>query len=198
MPWHPGLPCFGVTTLEAIAEAIDWPTLAHRPALVVLDNKQDGVYAQLYQAGRALEPPSVQNQGLAERHAGAPIAVAGDVPPPLIAACAPSVEHRKDGCSALPDRRLSGGDRRPSLACRRKAVGAAGTAVSPAAHDRAAPGESGGRMIGSVLIEPAIIGDASAIAALDRTVLDGRLGGGAVASLIAGPDGDLPRRTVRI
>ena len=81
-----GLPCFGVTTLEAVAEAIDWPTLARRPALVVLDNRQGGVYAQLYQAGRALEPASVQAiRVLAERHAGAPIAVAGDVPPPLIA-----------------------------------------------------------------------------------------------------------------
>jgi tRNA threonylcarbamoyladenosine biosynthesis protein TsaB len=82
-----GLPCFGVTTLEAIAEAIDWSTLAHRPALVVLDNRQGGVYAQLYQAGRALEPAGVQSiHVLAERHARAPIAVAGDVPPPLIAA----------------------------------------------------------------------------------------------------------------
>jgi tRNA threonylcarbamoyladenosine biosynthesis protein TsaB len=82
-----GLPCFGVTTLEVIAEAIDWPTLAHRPALVVLDNRQGGAYAQLYQADRALEPASIQSiQVLVERHAGAPIAVAGDVPPPLIAA----------------------------------------------------------------------------------------------------------------
>ena len=50
-----------------------------------------------------------------------------------------------------------------------------------------ATGESGGRMIGSVLIEPAIIGDASAIAALDRTVLDGGWEASAVASLIQDP-----------
>jgi tRNA threonylcarbamoyladenosine biosynthesis protein TsaB len=82
-----GLPCFGVTSLEAIAEAIDWSTLARRQALVVLDNRQGGVYAQLYHAGRALEPASVQSiQVLADRHARAPIAIAGDVPPPLIAA----------------------------------------------------------------------------------------------------------------
>ena len=42
-------------------------------------------------------------------------------------------------------------------------------------------------MIGSVLIEPAIIGDASAIAALDRTVLDGGWEASAVASLIQDP-----------
>jgi tRNA threonylcarbamoyladenosine biosynthesis protein TsaB len=73
------LPCFGVSTLEAIAEAIDWPTLANRPALVVLDNKRDGVYAQLFGAGRALAPPSIETpKGLGERFSGRHIAVAGD------------------------------------------------------------------------------------------------------------------------
>jgi tRNA threonylcarbamoyladenosine biosynthesis protein TsaB len=82
-----GLPCFGVTTLEAIAEAIDWSNLAHCSSLVVLDNRQGGLYAQLYRAGHALEPASIRSiEVLADRHAGVPIAVAGDVPPPLIAA----------------------------------------------------------------------------------------------------------------
>src|SRR5512143_758144 len=39
-------PCMGVTTLEAIAEAIEWSKLRDRPALTVLDDKRDGVYAQ--------------------------------------------------------------------------------------------------------------------------------------------------------
>jgi tRNA A37 threonylcarbamoyladenosine modification protein TsaB len=65
--------------LEAIAEAIDWPTLADRPALVVLDNKRDGVYAQLFGAGRALAPPSIETpKRLGERLSGRPVAVVGD------------------------------------------------------------------------------------------------------------------------
>ena len=82
-----GLPCSGVTTLETIAEAIDWPTLARLPVLVALDNRQGGVYAQMYQAGRALEPPIVQTvQTLGARYAGVRAAVAGDGSPMLIAA----------------------------------------------------------------------------------------------------------------
>ena len=80
-----GLPCFGVTTLEAIAEAIDWPTLARCPALVALDNKQGGVYAQKFQAGRPVEPPSVHTaRTLGGRYAGVRAAVAGDGSPMLI------------------------------------------------------------------------------------------------------------------
>ena len=82
-----GLPCLGVTTLEAIAEAIDWPTLAGRSALVALDNKQGGVYAQMFQAGRAVEPPSVQTaRTLGARYAEVHAAIAGDGSPMLIAA----------------------------------------------------------------------------------------------------------------
>jgi tRNA threonylcarbamoyladenosine biosynthesis protein TsaB len=73
------LPCFGVSTFEAIAEAIDWPTLADRPALVALDTKHDGVYAQMFEAGRALEPPGIKTpQRLGERLSGKHVAVAGD------------------------------------------------------------------------------------------------------------------------
>jgi tRNA threonylcarbamoyladenosine biosynthesis protein TsaB len=73
------LPCFGVSTLEAIAEAIDWPTLADRPALVVLDDKRDGVYAQMFAAGRALASPAIETpKRLGERLSGSRLAVAGD------------------------------------------------------------------------------------------------------------------------
>jgi tRNA threonylcarbamoyladenosine biosynthesis protein TsaB len=73
------LPCVGVSTLEAIAEAIDWPMLADRPALVALDTKHDGVYAQMFGAGGALEPPGINTpQGLGERLSGKHVAVAGD------------------------------------------------------------------------------------------------------------------------
>ena len=82
-----GLSCFGVTTLEAIAEAIDWPTLARCPVLVALDNKQGGVYAQMFQAGRPLEPPSVQTaQTLGARCLGVRVAIAGDGSPMMVAA----------------------------------------------------------------------------------------------------------------
>src|SRR5512132_145236 len=73
------LPCFGVSTLGAIAEAIDWPTLVDRPALVVLDDKRDYVYAQLFAGGRALAPPSIETpKTLGERFSGRRLAVAGD------------------------------------------------------------------------------------------------------------------------
>jgi tRNA threonylcarbamoyladenosine biosynthesis protein TsaB len=72
-------PCFGVSTLEAIAEGIDWPTLADRPALVVLDDRRDGVYAQMFAAGRALAPPAVETpKRLGDRLSGGRLAVAGD------------------------------------------------------------------------------------------------------------------------
>src|SRR5512134_383285 len=78
------LPCFGVTTLEAIAEAIDWPTLAQRPVLVALDTRHGEFYAQLFEAGQALEPPSVQSvKSISVRLAGAPAAIAGDGSPML-------------------------------------------------------------------------------------------------------------------
>jgi tRNA threonylcarbamoyladenosine biosynthesis protein TsaB len=81
------LPCFGVTTLEAIAEAVDWPALAGRSALVAFDNRQGGVYAQMFHAGRALEPPSVQTaRMLGGRYAGVRVAIAGDGSPMLMAA----------------------------------------------------------------------------------------------------------------
>lgn len=119
------LPCSGVTTLEAIADAIDWPTLAPRPVLVALDNKHAGVYAQMYQAGRALEPPSVQTaQTLARRYAGAPIAIAGDGWPMLRDALrAAGSEHEQIAVPPYPvasrvaeiaARRWSTGDR-PSI-----------------------------------------------------------------------------------
>ncbi len=81
------LPCFGVTTLEAMADAIDWPTLAGRPALVALDNKQGGVYVQVFEGGRALESPSIESpHALCHRFAATSISVAGDASPMLVAA----------------------------------------------------------------------------------------------------------------
>lgn len=74
-----GLPCMGVSTLEAIGEAIDWSLIADRQALVTIDNKQGGVYAQLFAAGRALQPASIEtSESLGERFREQRIAVAGD------------------------------------------------------------------------------------------------------------------------
>ncbi len=170
-----GLSCFGVTTLEAIAEAIDWPTLARRPALVALDNKQGGVYAQMFQAGRPLEPPSVQTartlggtlRRSARRDSRRRLADADR----RLAGRGCRRTDRGDRCAAIPDGEPGSGNRRPSLVGGRKAVDAAGAALPAAAHDRAAAGESRRRMIEPVVIGPAVAADAEAIAAMDRECL---------------------------
>ena len=96
------LPCFGVSTLEAIAEAIDWPTLADRPALVALDDKRNNVYAQLFAAGRALAPPGIETpKRLGARLSGGRLAVAGD------AAAVVTEALRAAGCDVEP---LAGAD----------------------------------------------------------------------------------------
>jgi tRNA threonylcarbamoyladenosine biosynthesis protein TsaB len=73
------LPCLGVSTLEAVAEAIEWSPMADRQALVAIDNKQGGVYAQMFGAGRALGPAASKTfEALADEFRGERIAVAGD------------------------------------------------------------------------------------------------------------------------
>lgn len=81
-----GLPCFGVSTMEAIAEAIDWTTIGRCSVIVALDSKQGAVYAQVFQAGRAIDSPTVQTPPmLGARHAGSRVALAGDGTPLLSA-----------------------------------------------------------------------------------------------------------------
>jgi tRNA threonylcarbamoyladenosine biosynthesis protein TsaB len=74
-----GLPCMGVTTLEAIASAVDPREAAGRLLLVTLDTKRGPVYAQTFAAGQpagaltAVDPP-----GLVEQVGLRPVLLAGD------------------------------------------------------------------------------------------------------------------------
>lgn len=69
-----GLPCFGVSTLEAIAEGMDWKTAADRKLLVALDTKRGDYYAQSFVESRPVTPPAI-----ATAAACRDIAVAGQV-----------------------------------------------------------------------------------------------------------------------
>ena len=80
-----GLPCLGVTTLEAVAAAVPETETAGRPLLVVLDSKRTDVYAQVFvESEAATEPAVLAPVDLARELAAAralpvgPLAVAGD------------------------------------------------------------------------------------------------------------------------
>ena len=90
-----GVPCFGVTTLEAIAEDVgrlrrDHAVPATLPLLVVLDSKRRDFYAQVFAANATpLTPPQVNDaERLAAAVAGDAVLVAGDGAPALVAALA--------------------------------------------------------------------------------------------------------------
>ncbi len=54
-----GLPCFGVSTLEAIAGSVDWKMADGRRLLVALDTKRGDFYTQLFLESRAVTPPAI-------------------------------------------------------------------------------------------------------------------------------------------
>ena len=82
-----GLPCFGVTTLEAIAVAVDPAEVAGRPLLVVLDSKRGDVYAQRFIAGEPTAPPAVADpRELVRGLPRGPLLVAGDATATVLAA----------------------------------------------------------------------------------------------------------------
>ncbi|MFO1145233.1 MAG: tRNA (adenosine(37)-N6)-threonylcarbamoyltransferase complex dimerization subunit type 1 TsaB [Rhodospirillales bacterium] len=91
-----GLPCLGVTTLEAVAAAVPASEAGGRPLLVALDSKRGDVYAQVFIEGEAASEAAVAAPaGLARLLATVPalpaglLMVAGDaaaVLPALVAA----------------------------------------------------------------------------------------------------------------
>lgn len=73
-----GLPCIGVTTLEAVAAAVPASETAGRPLLVALDSKRGDVYAQAFIDGeKASEAVVVAPAGLARLLAAVPVLPAG-------------------------------------------------------------------------------------------------------------------------
>jgi tRNA threonylcarbamoyladenosine biosynthesis protein TsaB len=73
------VPCLGVTSLEAIAAAVDPGEAAGGPLLVVLDSKRGDVYAQLFVAGEPADPPLLADyRSLAHWLPRGPLLVAGD------------------------------------------------------------------------------------------------------------------------
>jgi tRNA threonylcarbamoyladenosine biosynthesis protein TsaB len=64
------LPCFGITTLEAVAESIDLRRYSDRTVLAALDSKQGNIFAQAF--------------GAVDRPLGPPLAVSADDLPRLL------------------------------------------------------------------------------------------------------------------
>ncbi len=75
-----GTPCFGVTTLEAVAEAVPRQRDDERPLLVALDTRRADVFAQLFRSDNTpLSSPTVLGeQALASFVPTQPIVIAGD------------------------------------------------------------------------------------------------------------------------
>jgi tRNA threonylcarbamoyladenosine biosynthesis protein TsaB len=73
------LPCLGVTTLEAVAEAVDPDQRVGRCLLVALDSRRRDIYGQVFDVdGRALtKPAAVSPESLAALVPWEPIVVAG-------------------------------------------------------------------------------------------------------------------------
>jgi len=73
------LPCMGVTTLEAMASAVDPRETAGRLLLVTLDTKRSAVYAQIFRTKEPVTPPMVVDPPeLAEKIGTQPVLLAGD------------------------------------------------------------------------------------------------------------------------
>jgi tRNA threonylcarbamoyladenosine biosynthesis protein TsaB len=74
-----GLRCVGVTSLEAVAEAIGSEERAGRALLVTLDSKRADIFAQLFEAGGAplARPVAIPRDGLADILPAGPLIVAG-------------------------------------------------------------------------------------------------------------------------
>lgn len=74
-----GVPCLGVTSLEAVAEAIGFEERDGRPLLVALDSKRADVFAQVFDSGGpSLGPPvAVSLDGLMDIVPARPLLVAG-------------------------------------------------------------------------------------------------------------------------
>ncbi len=81
-----GIPCVGVTSLEAIAEAIGSSERAGRALLVALDSKRGDLFAQVFDAGGPpLGPPvAVSYDGLLDVLPPRPLVVAGTAAPAVV------------------------------------------------------------------------------------------------------------------
>lgn len=74
-----GLPCLGITSLDAIAAAVEPEDAAAGPLLVVIDSKRGDVYAQVFVSGAPAALPFLADAGsLADRLPQGPVLVAGD------------------------------------------------------------------------------------------------------------------------
>ena len=132
------LPCFGVTTLEASprrSTGQPWRTV--RRSSCSITGRAGSMHSCTKPAARSNRPAS-RYPRTCRAPCRAPIAVAGDVPPPLIAALR-AVGANIERWLCRPTRPPTARQRSPAVAgLPAKAVGA-GAAVSPAAHDWAQP-----------------------------------------------------------
>ena len=81
-----GIPCVGVTSLEAVAEGIGPEKRAGRALLVALDSKRADVFAQVFDAGGPpVGPPvAVSLDGLMDIVPPRPVLVAGTAAPAVV------------------------------------------------------------------------------------------------------------------
>jgi tRNA threonylcarbamoyladenosine biosynthesis protein TsaB len=81
-----GIPCVGITSLEAVAEAIGFQERDGRALLVTLDSKRADVFAQVFDAvGQPLGPPvAVSLDGLLDIVPARPLLVAGTAAPTAV------------------------------------------------------------------------------------------------------------------
>jgi len=101
-----GLPCLGVTTLEAVAENVPAAERAGATILVALDAKRADLYVQLFSATLEplSEPQAVLPADLAGLLPGGPVVVAGDAAPAAVEALATAgIEARPSTGSGIPD-----------------------------------------------------------------------------------------------
>lgn len=124
-----GLPCLGVTTLEAVAANVPEAERHGAAVLVALDAKRADVYAQVFSASLEplSEPAAVLPADLAGLLAGGPVIVAGDAAARAAEALAGAgIEARVSAAPGLPD-----AARVAAIAAHRRAAGQPALAPEP-------------------------------------------------------------------
>jgi len=116
-----GLPCFGITTLEAVVESIDLRRHKDRTVLAALDSKRGNIFAQAFGAvDRPLGPPvAVSADDLPRLVPARPIVVAGNAADRAVRAL---TDAAVDAVAAAPSVPVAAAV--AAIAARRRRVGA--------------------------------------------------------------------------
>lgn len=137
MAFAAGLPCFGVSTLEAVAEGVSLSERDDGRVLAVIDSKRGDIYAQVFSGGPGLRPmgdaEAVSPENLAgflsarnitQNSSGGRVVVAGDATEQAVAAlCDGGIDAVPGAAPPAPDAR--------TVAAIAAARWSAGTPVEP-------------------------------------------------------------------